>query len=156
VKRAHSLKVDAITVTQSDFAGSTKQGNKGAKTMRTVSSIGPTSLDLTCFSLQHPNNLFCLSNADPRSWKAGSTDEGRKFLSENFNVQKFLSENFIFVRMFLSEYFLSESRHCRKHSKVASIDQGCQIFLGTIYQHGENVPNYHKIYLMAIKYIKRP
>jgi hypothetical protein len=24
--------------------------------------------------------------------------------------------------------------------------QGCQIFLGTIYQHGENVPNYHNIH----------
>jgi hypothetical protein len=30
-------------------------------------------------------------------------------------------------------------------------DQGCQIFLGTIYQQGENIPNYHKIYLMAVK-----
>jgi hypothetical protein len=32
--------------------------------------------------------------------------------------------------------------------------QGCQIFLGTTYQKGENIPNYHKIYRMHIKYTK--
>jgi hypothetical protein len=32
-------------------------------------------------------------------------------------------------------------------------DQGCQIFLWTIYQHRENVLNYHKIYQMSIKYL---
>jgi hypothetical protein len=47
-----------------------------------------------------------------------------------------------------------QSRQCR---------QGCQIFLGTIFQHGEkytklpqNIPNYHKIYQITIKYTKLP
>jgi hypothetical protein len=35
-------------------------------------------------------------------------------------------------------------------------DQGCQIFLGTKYQNGKNIPNYHKLYQMFIKYNKRP
>jgi hypothetical protein len=30
-------------------------------------------------------------------------------------------------------------------------DQGCQIFLGTTYQNGKNIPNYHNIYQMAVK-----
>jgi hypothetical protein len=30
--------------------------------------------------------------------------------------------------------------------------QGCQIFLGITYQNGKNIPNYHKIYQMPIKY----
>jgi hypothetical protein len=34
--------------------------------------------------------------------------------------------------------------------------QGCQIFLGTKYQNWKNVPNYHELYQMSIKYIKRP
>jgi hypothetical protein len=34
--------------------------------------------------------------------------------------------------------------------------QGCQIFRGTIYQNGENIPNDHKINLSAIKYTKWP
>jgi hypothetical protein len=32
--------------------------------------------------------------------------------------------------------------------------QGCQIFLVTKYQNGKNIPNYHKAYLMSIKYNK--
>jgi hypothetical protein len=31
--------------------------------------------------------------------------------------------------------------------------QSCQIFLGATYQNGENVPNDHKLYEMATKYI---
>jgi hypothetical protein len=34
------------------------------------------------------------------------------------------------------------------------LSRGCQIFLGTTYQKGKNVPNGHKIYQMAIKYLK--
>jgi hypothetical protein len=34
--------------------------------------------------------------------------------------------------------------------------QSCQIFLGTKYQNGENIPNYHELYQMSIKYNKRP
>jgi hypothetical protein len=33
-----------------------------------------------------------------------------------------------------------------------SMDQGCHIFLGIIYQNGKNIPNGHKMYQMAIKY----
>jgi hypothetical protein len=35
-------------------------------------------------------------------------------------------------------------------------EQGCQIFLGPKYQNGENIPEYHKIYRMAIKYFQWP
>jgi hypothetical protein len=35
-------------------------------------------------------------------------------------------------------------------------DQGCQIILGTKYQNGKNIPNYHKLYQMSMKYNKRP
>jgi hypothetical protein len=31
--------------------------------------------------------------------------------------------------------------------------QGCQIFLATKYQNGENIPNYQKIDQIAIKYL---
>jgi hypothetical protein len=34
--------------------------------------------------------------------------------------------------------------------------QGCQIFLGTTYQNGKNIPKNHKIYQMATEYIKWP
>jgi hypothetical protein len=36
------------------------------------------------------------------------------------------------------------------------LEQGCQILLGATYQSGENVPNGHKIYHLAIKYTKWP
>jgi hypothetical protein len=39
---------------------------------------------------------------------------------------------------------------CRDHSAP----QGCQIFLGKTYQNGENLPTYHNIYQMSIKYTK--
>jgi hypothetical protein len=32
-------------------------------------------------------------------------------------------------------------------------DQGCQIFLGTKYQNGKNIPNYHELYQMSIQYM---
>jgi hypothetical protein len=35
------------------------------------------------------------------------------------------------------------------------IDQGCQIFLGTKYQNGKKLPNYHELYQMSIKCNKR-
>jgi hypothetical protein len=34
----------------------------------------------------------------------------------------------------------------RLHHNEASEEQGCQIFLGTTYQKGGNIPNYHYIY----------
>jgi hypothetical protein len=34
--------------------------------------------------------------------------------------------------------------------------QGCQIFLGTTYPNGKNIPNNHKIYPMATNYTKWP
>jgi hypothetical protein len=35
-------------------------------------------------------------------------------------------------------------------------EQGCQIFRGSIYQNGKNVPNAHKIYQIAINYTEKP
>jgi hypothetical protein len=40
--------------------------------------------------------------------------------------------------------------------RVAAAAQGRQIFLGTKYQNGKNVPNGHKIYQMVTKYNKLP
>jgi hypothetical protein len=39
-----------------------------------------------------------------------------------------------------------------KLNQFSSGNQGCQIFLGTIYQHGEKYTCYHQIYQMAMKY----
>jgi hypothetical protein len=37
-------------------------------------------------------------------------------------------------------------------SKLSACEkEGCQIYLGTIYQNGENIPNGHKIYQSAIR-----
>jgi hypothetical protein len=33
--------------------------------------------------------------------------------------------------------------------------QGCQICLGTKYQDGKNIPKYHELHQMSIKYNKR-
>jgi hypothetical protein len=33
-----------------------------------------------------------------------------------------------------------------------SLQQGCQIFPGTTYQNGKNIPNNHNIYQWATKY----
>jgi hypothetical protein len=41
-------------------------------------------------------------------------------------------------------------------SKKDILKQGCQIFLGTKYQNGKNIPSYHKLYQMSIKYNKTP
>jgi hypothetical protein len=38
---------------------------------------------------------------------------------------------------------------------ITSIDQDCQILLGKT-KTGKNIPNIHKIYLMALKYTKYP
>jgi hypothetical protein len=45
------------------------------------------------------------------------------------------------------------------HSKIASRSQGCQIFVGTLYQNGgkytkspQNIPCDQKMYLMGVKY----
>jgi hypothetical protein len=38
--------------------------------------------------------------------------------------------------------------------RIAGSDQGCQIFLGSTYQNGKNIPNGHKIYLKAVTYTK--
>jgi hypothetical protein len=42
------------------------------------------------------------------------------------------------------------------HAAGMSEHQGCQIFLGTTYQNGKNIPKDHKIYQMATKYTKWP
>jgi hypothetical protein len=48
------------------------------------------------------------------------------------------------------------------HFFETTFDEGCQIFLDTIYQNGEKyiyqifttLPNYHKIYQLTFKYFK--
>jgi hypothetical protein len=42
----------------------------------------------------------------------------------------------------------------RKNQAVPVAGQGCQIFLGTLYQNRKNVPNEYNMYQMAIKYPK--
>jgi hypothetical protein len=37
-----------------------------------------------------------------------------------------------------------------------NLEQGCQIFLGTIYQYGENILTGDTIYIMSLKYTKCP
>jgi hypothetical protein len=37
-----------------------------------------------------------------------------------------------------------------------TVKQGCQIFLATTYQNGENIPNEHKIYQMSTRCAKWP
>jgi hypothetical protein len=39
-------------------------------------------------------------------------------------------------------------------ARILNRIQGCQIFLGTKYQNGKNIPNYHKLYQMSMKYNK--
>jgi hypothetical protein len=46
----------------------------------------------------------------------------------------------------LSRWEMDRGRCCQLTPK-----QGCQIFLGTLYQNQENIPNYHEIYQMATK-----
>jgi hypothetical protein len=43
-----------------------------------------------------------------------------------------------------------------KRKKNMYLLQGCQIFLFTKYPNGKNIPNYHELYQMSIKYEKRP
>jgi hypothetical protein len=40
--------------------------------------------------------------------------------------------------------------------RESKTNQGCQIFLAKITNTGKNLPNYHKMYQMSIKYIKWP
>jgi hypothetical protein len=56
------------------------------------------------------------------------------------------------IRQFLIDSFLN----LKRHERVRSDEQGCQIFLGTIYQNGKNIPNEPKIYKMILKYTKWP
>jgi hypothetical protein len=55
-----------------------------------------------------------------------------------------------------SFFFLPKSKTIYFIELVAALVtfsvQGCQIFLGTTYQNGKNIPNGHKIYQMATKY----
>jgi hypothetical protein len=38
----------------------------------------------------------------------------------------------------------------------SAICRVARIFLGTKYQNGKNIPNYHELYQLSIKYNKRP
>jgi hypothetical protein len=62
--------------------------------------------------------------------------------------------------MYVRKWAISMKRAITKEAFDGSkAIQVCQIFLGTIYQHGDNIPNYHnlfhtyghKIYQMAVK-----
>jgi hypothetical protein len=59
------------------------------------------------------------------------------------------------VKVNLGQFFpkwgnVAQSGHA--DGVVAVRKQGCQIFLGTTYQNGENIPNDHKMYKVAIKF----
>jgi hypothetical protein len=54
-------------------------------------------------------------------------------------------------------YFQSQDKdtttatYCISFDKSESaLEQGCQIFLGTKYQNGKNIPNYHKPYQLSV------
>jgi hypothetical protein len=51
---------------------------------------------------------------------------------------------------------LAVKKECfmRERLSVKHLEQGCQIFLGTKYQNGKNIPNYHELCQMFIKYNK--
>jgi hypothetical protein len=56
-----------------------------------------------------------------------------------------------------SDQTIAEKRPnlANQRSSIFNPQQGCQIFLDTIHQNGENVPNYHYVdYQMAIIYTK--
>jgi hypothetical protein len=40
-------------------------------------------------------------------------------------------------------------------AKNTTLHQGCQIFIRTKYPNGKNVPNFHELHQMSIKYDKR-
>jgi hypothetical protein len=46
--------------------------------------------------------------------------------------------------------------HSRRKKAAAASNRGCQIFVGTKYQKGENTPNYHEQYQMFMNYNRRP
>jgi hypothetical protein len=50
--------------------------------------------------------------------------------------------------------FPTEAR--RKCLRILSCVQGCQILLGTTYQNGKNIPNFHKTYQISTKHTKFP
>jgi hypothetical protein len=51
----------------------------------------------------------------------------------------------------ISSDLFAQCRATRSDTK-----QGCQIFLGTTYKNGKNIPNDHKIYQIVTKYTKWP
>jgi hypothetical protein len=52
--------------------------------------------------------------------------------------------------------FRRVGNHHQLKMLLSILKQGCQIFLGTNYQNGKNIPNNHELYRMTIKYNKRP
>jgi hypothetical protein len=80
---------------------------------------------------------------------------------DHHRLQSLLSSKSIIVEA--SETFAAMLHTFKKALRVSGAKQGCQIFLGTIYQKGgkytkvpQNMPNVHKIYQMAAKYNKWP
>jgi hypothetical protein len=58
------------------------------------------------------------------------------------------------------QVFQNDGKFDELKKTFPTASQGCQIFLGTKFQNGKNIPNYYKIYQMSkkyvIKYTKRP
>jgi hypothetical protein len=70
-------------------------------------------------------------------------------------LQEILSQSHLVT---IPSYFQSDRNNEKLLKCCFSVvpEQGCQIFRGTIYQNGENIPNDHKIYQSALKYTKWP
>jgi hypothetical protein len=49
----------------------------------------------------------------------------------------------------------NNSKIC-ENSLSVTLGQGCQIFLGTAYQNGKYIPNYHKLHQLATKHTRWP
>jgi hypothetical protein len=60
------------------------------------------------------------------------------------------------VELYLCRLSGTFSREKPSGNRLMSLAQGCQIFLGTIYQNGKNLPNDHNMHKIAVKYTKWP
>jgi hypothetical protein len=65
---------------------------------------------------------------------------------------------FIFFSAVVAPTFFdarSQGTMKRETDHLLALQQGCQIFLGTKYQKGKNIPYYLELYQTSIKYNKR-
>jgi hypothetical protein len=79
----------------------------------------------------------------PKTAQSKKSPDGRKFAQSGHPLHKQT-----FFLPFIQTFSIV-GEQCAGGS-----DRGCQIFLGTIYPNGENIPHDHKIYQSAIKYTK--